>query len=148
MSGREARTLDEHREEGRGIRGTLFGPGADQLQATMAAAKLAPELDRLSDEFVFGQVWTHPGLELPQRSLVTISALVALGRERELRGHIAGGLRAGLAREEIVQAIVHLAFYAGLPACHTALEIAREVFTAFDAADAEGEASPTTGGSR
>jgi 4-carboxymuconolactone decarboxylase len=124
-----------HREAGRAIRAALFGPAADEMQARGAAAQLAPELDRLSDEFVFGQVWTAPGLELPQRSLVTIAALVALGRERQLRAHIAGGLGAGLSREEIVQTIVHLAFYAGLPAAHTGLEIAREVFAAQDAAE-------------
>lgn len=119
---------------GREIREQLWGAGADAALAKGAAAELAPQLNALSDEFVFGQVWADEGLELAKRSLATISALVVLGRERQLAAHIAGGLRAGLTREEIVQAIVHLAFYAGLPAAHSALEVARDVFRAADEA--------------
>jgi hypothetical protein len=57
-------------------------------------------------------------LQLKYRSLVTIAALVVLGREGQLRAHVLGGVRAGLSREEILAAVVHLAFHAGLPAAY------------------------------
>jgi 4-carboxymuconolactone decarboxylase len=120
--------LDAVRDQGRELRRRLWGEGSDEALAKAAAGELAPQLNAISDESVFGQVWTDDRLELKLRSLVTISALVALGRERQLRAHVAGGLNAGLEPEEIVQAVVHLAFYAGLPAAHTALEVVREVF--------------------
>jgi 4-carboxymuconolactone decarboxylase len=114
--------------EGRRIRQVLWGPDADALFERSATAELAPELNRMMDEFVFGQTWTRPELPVKLRSLVTISAVVALGNERALRAHIAGGLSAGLAREEITETIMHLAWYVGLPATLSALEVARQVF--------------------
>jgi len=116
------------RERGRQVRQALWGENTDAVLAQGAAAELAPQLNTVSDEAVFGQIWTDERLELKLRSLATISALVALGRERQLRAHVVGGLNAGLEPEQIVQAVVHLAFYAGLPAAHSALEVVREVF--------------------
>jgi 4-carboxymuconolactone decarboxylase len=121
-----------NRDAGRDVRRTLFGPKADEALAAGAAAELAPELNRLADEMVFGQVWRDEALELKYRSLVTISALVVLGREGQLRAHVIGGVRAGLSREEILAAVVHLAFYAGLPAAYASLEVVRSAFQALD----------------
>lgn len=123
-----------HQDAGRQVRQVLFGASADEKLAAGAAAELAPELNRLADEFVFGQVWRQRGLELKYRSLVTIAALVVLGREQQLRTHVEGGLRAGLSKDEIVAAVVHLAWYAGLPASYSALEVVRGAFRDLDAA--------------
>ena len=114
------------------MRHRLFGEASDEGFANNASAAIAPNLDRMSDEILLGQVWTRPGLELPLRSLVTIAALMALGRDAQLRLHIRGGPRAGLTREQITEAIIHLAYYAGWPAAYTAMEAARQAF-----ADAE-----------
>lgn len=116
------------REAGRAVREVLFGPRTDEILAAGAAAELAPELNELADTAVFGRVWTDDRLALKHRSLVTIAALVVLGREGQLRAHVQGGLRAGLTEEEIVAAVVHLAFYAGLPAAYASLEVVRAAF--------------------
>ncbi|GHG85495.1 hypothetical protein GCM10017788_58180 [Amycolatopsis acidiphila] len=117
-----------NREAGHEVRRVLFGPDTDQALAAGAAGELAPELNRLADEMVFGQVWRDERLELKYRSLVTIAALVVLGREGQLRAHVLGGVRAGLSHQEIVAAVVHLAFYAGLPAAYASLEVVRGAF--------------------
>jgi 4-carboxymuconolactone decarboxylase len=122
--------MNEDARRGRALRQELFGPASDDFMRKNAAAQLIPEFNRLTEEVLFGQVWTGPGLQTAERSLITIAALVATGKEAQLKAHIAGGLRVGLTQEKIAAAIVHLAFYVGWPAAVTALEIAREVFAA------------------
>lgn len=88
------------------------------------------EFNRLVTEYLWGSIWTRPGLDVQSRSVCTLSALVALGRDQQLRSHIPGALRIGLSEEQIVQIFVHTAFYAGFPAASTAIKIANEVFWA------------------
>ena len=124
-------TLDEYRAIGQKLRQRVFGapaPGA----AKSPTQELAPDLGRISDEVLFGQVWSRPGLELPHRSMITIAALTALGREPELKSHIRGGLNLGLTREQIVEIIMLMAFYAGQPAAHAGFRAAKEVFDQID----------------
>ena len=81
----------------------------------------APELVRLTDEVLFGQVWADPGLSQRDRSLVTVAALVALHRPDQLASHLRRALDNGLSKDELVRAITHLAFYAGWPSAMTAI---------------------------
>ena len=81
----------------------------------------APELVRLTDEVLFGQVWADPGLSQRDRSLITVAALVALGRTEQLRSHLRRALDNGLSKDELVTAMTHLAFYAGWPAAMSAV---------------------------
>ena len=130
-------TLDEYRAIGQALRQKIFGTPTGAKSPTQ---ELAPELGRISDEVLFGQVWSRPGLELPHRSMITIAALTALGRELELKAHIRGGLRLGLSREQIVEIIMQMAFYAGQPAAHAGFRAAKEVFDQLDQSK-EGAAS-------
>jgi 4-carboxymuconolactone decarboxylase len=75
-----------------------------------------PELVRLTDEVLFGQVWADPGLSPRDRSLITVAALVALGRTEQLRSHLRRALDNGLSSGELAAATTHLAFHAGWPA--------------------------------
>ncbi len=88
----------------------------------------APQLARLAAEVLIDQVWASPGLSRRDRSLVTISALIALNRPDQLRSHLARARSNGVTQEEAITAITHLAFYAGWPSAVTAISIAREVF--------------------
>ena len=76
----------------------------------------APELARLTDDVLFGQVWADPGLSQRDRSLITVAALVALGRTEQLRSHLRRALGNGLGKDDLAAAMTHLAFYAGWPA--------------------------------
>jgi len=81
----------------------------------------APDLVRLTDEVLFGDVWANPGLSQRDRSLVTVAALVSLYRTEQLGSHLQRALANGLTKDELVQAITHLAFYAGWPNAMTAI---------------------------
>jgi len=81
----------------------------------------APDLVRLTDEVLFGQVWADPGLSPRDRSLVTVAALVSLYRTDQLGSHLRRALDSGLSKDELVHAITHLAFYAGWPCAMTAI---------------------------
>ncbi|HEY5080871.1 MAG TPA: carboxymuconolactone decarboxylase family protein [Bauldia sp.] len=91
-------------------------------------AEIAPALADYTDNVLFGDVWERPGLSLRDRSLVTVASLVALYRINELPFHLNRALENGVTRDELIEAITHLAFYAGWPTASTALPIAKRVF--------------------
>jgi 4-carboxymuconolactone decarboxylase len=86
---------------------------------------IAPALAEITDDVLFGRVWARPGLSPRDRSLITIACLTALYRTNELPFHLKKGVENGLTRDEIVEAITHLAFYSGWPTAMTALQSAR-----------------------
>jgi 4-carboxymuconolactone decarboxylase len=87
----------------------------------------APKLVELTDNVLFGDVWERPGLSKRDRSLATVSALVALNRPDQLRYHIVRAMQNGVTQDEIIEVITHLAFYAGWPCAMTAITIAKEM---------------------
>jgi 4-carboxymuconolactone decarboxylase len=91
-------------------------------------ADIAPALAGYTDNVLFGDVWKRPGLSPRDRSLVTVASLVALYRVNELPFHLKRALENGVTRDELIEAITHLAFYAGWPTASSALPIARRVF--------------------
>ena len=91
-----------------------------------------PKLVEMTNDYVYGDVWERKQLSKRDRSLVTISALVALGWQEQLASHIQRGLANGLTREEIAEAITHLAMYSGWPSAMTASHVAMDVFEAAD----------------
>lgn len=91
-------------------------------------ADIAPALADYTDKVLFGDVWKRPGLSPRDRSLVTVACLVALYRINEMPFHLKRAIENGVTREELVETITHLAFYAGWPCASTALSIARRAF--------------------
>ena len=90
---------------------------------------IAPDFARYLIEFPFGDIYARPGLDLRSREIATIAALTALGNaEPQLKVHIAAGLNVGLTQEEITEAIMQMAVYAGFPAALNGLFAAKEVF--------------------
>jgi 4-carboxymuconolactone decarboxylase len=82
----------------------------------------------LLTRYAWGEIWTRPGLDRKTRSCLTITALVALGRERELELHLQSALRVGLTRDEIKEVLLQSAIYCGVPAANSAFAIAQRVF--------------------
>jgi 4-carboxymuconolactone decarboxylase len=91
-------------------------------------ADVAPALDEITQDVLFGEVWERPGLSKRDRSLITVATLVALYRTNELPFHLRRALENGVTRDELVELITHLAFYAGWPPASTAVGIARQIF--------------------
>jgi 4-carboxymuconolactone decarboxylase len=91
-------------------------------------ADVAPKLDELTQQVLFGDVWERPGLSKRDRSLITVATLVAMYRTNELPFHLKRALENGVTKNELVELITHLAFYAGWPPASTAVGIARQVF--------------------
>jgi len=96
------------------------------LQKTLG--DFAPKLVDLTDGVLFDDVWERPGLSKRDRSLITVAALVALYRPEQLRFHLNKAVENGLTKDELKEAITHLAFYAGWPCAMTAINIAKELF--------------------
>ncbi|MSO76633.1 MAG: carboxymuconolactone decarboxylase family protein [Alphaproteobacteria bacterium] len=97
-----------------------------------AVRDTVPKLIDLSEKVLFGDVWERPNLKKRDRSLIVVATLIALGRERQLPGHLNRALDNGVTKDEISEIITHLAFYAGWPAAMTAAQIAKQVFAERD----------------
>ncbi|MEP0547572.1 MAG: carboxymuconolactone decarboxylase family protein [Rhodothermales bacterium] len=97
-------------------------------RAQQLMGDIAPQLAGLTDDVLYGQVWASPELSQRDRSLVTVSALVAMNRPPQLRSHLGLALQNGVTENELIGAITHLAFYSGWPNAVTAIGVAREVF--------------------
>ena len=89
---------------------------------------IAPHLAEITDKVLFGDVWENAALSPRDRSLVTITSLISLYRINELPFHTKKALENGVTKDEIIETITHLAFYAGWPPAMTALQIVRKVF--------------------
>jgi 4-carboxymuconolactone decarboxylase len=91
-------------------------------------ADIAPALDQITQQVLFGEVWERSGLSKRDRSLVTVATLIAQYRTNELPYHLKFALQNGVTKDELTEVITHLAFYAGWPPANTAVGIARQVF--------------------
>jgi 4-carboxymuconolactone decarboxylase len=95
--------------------------------ARQMLGEIAPKLGELTDEVLFGDVWERPQLSKRDRSLITCTALVALGRSEQMETHFPRALRNGVTKEELVEMITHMAFYSGWPSAVTAALRVREI---------------------
>lgn len=102
----------------------------EKSRAQQLVGDIAPKLAELTDEVLFGDVWARPGLSPRDRSLITVAALTALGRNDQLRSHLNLALDNGVTQEELAEAATHLAFYAGWPAGMSAATTLKQVLDA------------------
>lgn len=90
--------------------------------------EFAPKLTELTEDILFGDIWERPGLSKRDRSLITVATLVALNRTEQLSFHLRRALEHGITKEELIEAITHLAFYSGWPTAMSATLLAKEIF--------------------
>ena len=93
-----------------------------------AYGHIAPKFAQVTDEVLFGDVWRRPELSPRDRSLVTVASLISTGSTEQLESHLRLARQNGLSETELVEAIVHLAFYAGWPRAMSAVHVANRVF--------------------
>ncbi len=130
-------------------------PGANRYQLGLAvrravlgdshvdrAERATTDFDRpfqqLITEAAWGTVWSRPGWSKRERSIVTLALLAALGHDEEVAMHVRATANTGATREDICEAFLHVAIYAGVPAANRAIRIAKGVL-------AEMDANPETG---
>jgi alkylhydroperoxidase/carboxymuconolactone decarboxylase family protein YurZ len=117
---------DDSAKKGMEVRTKLFGEKA--AQAGDAFLRTFDEgFATFLNEQLFGTIWSRPGLPLKLRSLITMTALMALGRGPELRLHMRGALNLGIPPEEIKELIVHVSQYSGVPTAVEAIRAFNEV---------------------
>lgn len=97
-------------------------------QTQQLMGDIAPKLAELTGDVLYADIWERPQLSQRDRSLVTVSALIALNRPDQLRSHLVRAKANGLTEEELVETITHMAFYSGWPSAVSAVAIARQVF--------------------
>ncbi len=96
--------------------------------AQKALGGFAPKLVELTDDVLFGDVWERPQLGKRDRSLITCAALIATGKSEQMEFHFPNAIKNGVTREELVEMITHLAFYAGWPNAMSAVNRAKALF--------------------
>jgi 4-carboxymuconolactone decarboxylase len=101
-------------------------------QATVRVTDFTRDFQQLVTEFAWGTIWSRPGLDRRSRSMITLTALIARGRDEELALHIRAALRNGLSRDEINEVLLQTAVYCGVPDANAAFRIAQSVLEELD----------------
>ena len=116
----------ERHRRGLAVRRAVLGD-AHVERAAQGTSALERAFQDLVTRYAWGEIWTRPGLPRRTRSLVTLGMLVALGRFDELRFHLRAALTNGATRAEIIEVLLQAAVYCGVPAAHSAIQVAAEV---------------------
>jgi 3-oxoadipate enol-lactonase/4-carboxymuconolactone decarboxylase len=116
------------RDEGMRIRREVLGDEHvdDAIEHT---TPFTADFQELITRYAWGEIWARPGLDRRMRSAITLTALIALGRENELELHLRAALRNGLTRDEIKEVLLQSAIYCGVPAANSAFSIAQRVLS-------------------
>jgi 4-carboxymuconolactone decarboxylase len=113
-------------EEGMQIRREILGDEHVD-RAVARTTDFTRDFQDFITRYAWGEVWARPGLDRRTRSCITLTALVALGRDEELAMHVRAALRNGLTPDEIKEVLLQTAVYCGVPAANTAFAIAQRV---------------------
>ena len=127
-------------EKGLKIRKEVLG--AEHVQKSLdSATDFTAPMQKLVTEWCWGELWSRPGLDRRTRSIINLSMLSALNRPHEVRLHVRGALNNGLSQEEIIEILLQVAVYCGVPAALDSMKVAAEVL-----AEEAAKARPKAGG--
>ncbi|NKX54364.1 4-carboxymuconolactone decarboxylase [Arthrobacter mobilis] len=119
-------------EQGLATRKAVLGD--DYVERSLAGADdFSMPMQEMVTQYCWGDVWSRPGLERAQRSLVNLGMISALNRPHELKVHVRGALNNGVSKEQIQEVFLQVAIYCGAPAALESFRLAREVFAEMDA---------------
>ena len=125
--------MSERLDQGMATRRKVLGD-AHVDRAEAAKSDLDAPFQALITEAAWGHVWSRDTISPRERSMLTIALLAGLGNDHELALHIRATANTGASREDVMEALLHVAIYAGVPRANTAIRIARETFAAMEAA--------------
>ena len=124
----------ERRIAGRAMRRKLMGDAyADKLDSSVYSNPIMEKFAEVTQETIFGTLWTRPGLDLKTRARIVVISDVAQGRDPELKLHLRFARNQGWTEDELSEALLHLAGYVGAPLVREALLTACEVFKEMNA---------------
>jgi 4-carboxymuconolactone decarboxylase len=121
-------------DEGMKTRRSVLGD-AHVNRAEAAKTEFDAPFQELITEAAWGRVWSRPNISPRERSMITIALLAALGHDEEVTMHVRASRNTGATRDDIREALLHVAIYAGVPAANKAFKIVKEAFAAIDAED-------------
>ena len=120
--------MDERERHAQGMKMRRQALGDAHVDRSLKARNpFTEEFQDLITRYAWGEIWTRPGLDRKTRSCITLTALVALGRDHELALHVRAALRNGLTPDEIKEVLLQCAVYCGVPAANSAFAIAQQV---------------------
>ena len=113
-------------EEGMRVRREVLGDEhVDRANERKTA--FTDDFQNLITRYAWGEIWARPGLDRRMRSAITLTALVALGRDAELEMHVRAAIGNGLTQDEIKEVLLQSAIYCGVPAANSAFAVAQRV---------------------
>ena len=119
----------ELRAKGRAMRRKLMGEAfASKLDGAVYSDPIMEKFAEVTQENIFGNLWTRGGLDLKTRAMITVVSDAATGREEELKLHLRFARNQGWTEDELAEALVHLTGYVGAPLIREAMLTAVEVF--------------------
>ena len=121
--------------EGLAVRRSVLGE-AHVARASAAITPFDEDFQRFITEGAWGSVWSRPGFTKRERSIVTLALLAALGHHDEVALHVRATRNTGATPEDVAEAMLHVAVYAGVPAANHAIKIMKQTYAAMAAEDA------------
>lgn len=128
----EGEPMSELTEKGRATRRRVLGDAHVARSEGDASPFDAPFVALITDA-AWGHVWSRGTLPLRERSMLTIALLAGLGNHEELALHIRGSANTGTSEEDVMEVLLHVAVYAGVPRANSAMRVARDTFAAMRA---------------
>jgi 4-carboxymuconolactone decarboxylase len=123
--------MTDDRERGMDVRREVLGD--DHVDGAIAGTSaFTADFQDLITRYAWGEIWSRPGLDRRMRSAITLTALIALGRDDELTMHVRAALRNGLTEDELKEILLQSAIYCGVPAANSAFKIAQHVLAERD----------------
>jgi 4-carboxymuconolactone decarboxylase len=122
---------DERYERGMAVRRAVLGEEHVE-RAQAGTTEFTRDFQELITRYAWGEIWTRPGIDRKTRSLLTIAILASLGRAEELRLHVRATRNTGATRDEVREALLQVAVYAGVPAGNAAFAQAAAVYRELD----------------
>lgn len=124
--------MTNHYEQGMEVRRKVLGD-AHVDQAEAARTDLDDPFQTLITEGAWGRVWASDGISLRERSMLTLALLAAMGNFDEIPMHIRATARTGASKTDVLEALQHVAIYAGVPRANHALKLAKQTYAQMEA---------------
>jgi len=129
-------TDDTRYAEGLAVRRAVLGE-AHVARASANVTAFDADFQRFITEGAWGSVWSRPHFSRRERSVVTLALLAALGHHEEVALHVRATANTGATPEDVAEAMLHVAVYAGVPAANSAIRIVKQTYAAMAAEAAE-----------